>query len=198
MERNNLSKLNDAFGFPIQRNRWAESRKKNIIFKITTLIPLFALGLEINRCRKSENKKLPRSVQVRLGLTASIVGIPVVLLVDILTTLISQPLGYYRDWKQIQSNNISRKLEETWIPELDDIIESKEPKRSKPKEPLEEEASAGELEISPEPSTQETEELEETDETDETEGLEETNETKETDETTTQELGNIDSSESST
>lgn len=95
-----LSKWNDAFGYPIQKNRWFTTRRKNVLFKFLTFFPSFSLIVAIrNRIKKEQKTSIPKLVWARLILTATVLGIPLALVLDIFSTLITQPIGRCQDYQ---------------------------------------------------------------------------------------------------
>lgn len=90
-----LDKFNTDWGFPIQRPL-SGSRANNVLHKIAFSVPI--MPLVAGRIRHGENfakiwKESSTGVKARVILSSSVVGLPVILLVDVLATLTLQPVG---------------------------------------------------------------------------------------------------------
>lgn len=90
-----LDKFNTDWGFPIQKPL-SGSRANNVLHKIVFSVPI--MPLVFGRIRHGDYfptvwKESSTGVKARVILASSIVGLPVILLIDVVSTITLQPVG---------------------------------------------------------------------------------------------------------
>ncbi len=99
MSLESLRKFNQAYGYPLNHNEVRSperSRMEELINKVLLAVPFLGLILAHNSPAKTDLNRASRSV-----LSATIIFLPLVLALDVIATVITQPLQKILDHKRV-------------------------------------------------------------------------------------------------
>ncbi|MFV0340037.1 MAG: hypothetical protein ACK5MA_05320 [Parachlamydiaceae bacterium] len=99
MSLESLRKFNQAYGYPLNHNEVRSperSRMEELINKVLLAVPFLGLILAHKSPAKTDLNRASRSV-----LSATIIFLPLVLALDVIATVITQPLQKILDHKRV-------------------------------------------------------------------------------------------------